>query len=144
MPPSSVRIRRAQTSRELVERGALSVGVAVVTAVLVRTVAGTVVAVPPSFQPLAWSSVVAVTVVAGAGATLAYALVDRFTERTVRNFLALAAAVFVLMAVPLVTTVPALPGATPALVALLFVLHVVVAVGIVVPLVRGRVALSLP
>lgn len=144
MPPSSVRIRHAHTSRELVERGALSVVGAVVAAVLVRAVAGAIIAVPSSFESLAWSSVVAVTVVAGVGATLAYGLVDRFTERVVRNFLALAAVVFVVTTAPLVTTAPALPGSTPTLVAVLFVLHVVVAVGIVVPLVRGRVALALP
>ncbi len=74
---------------------------ALASVVLLRLVAGFLFAVDPAFLPLQWTPIVATTVVAGVGATVAYALVDRFTDRPIRTFTALAATVLVLSLLPL-------------------------------------------
>ncbi|MFW6317378.1 MAG: hypothetical protein ACOC06_02795, partial [Halorubrum sp.] len=65
--------------------------------------------------------------VAGVGAAVTYALVDRLTARPVRNFVAIAAAVFAVMLVPVVVVAPAM-GVSPIGQALLVAYHLLVAV----------------
>jgi hypothetical protein len=78
------------------------------------------------------------TVVAGVGAAVAYAALDRLTARPVRNFLMLGGLVFVGMMLPVILFAPTL-GVTSVGQVVLAVLHAVVAVplvGFVVGVVR--------
>jgi hypothetical protein len=123
----------AGSSGELARRTAGGVLVAVVAALLVRTL---VVAVDLSLgaggpaSPFGTLPIVSSAVVAGAGAAVAYAVVARLTARPVRNFLAISAAVFVVMLVPVFAAAPAM-GLTAVGQAALVALHVAVAVPLV-------------
>jgi hypothetical protein len=123
----------AEDGRDLARRTAGGVLVAVVAALLVRTL---VVALGLPFgaggpaSPFGTMPIVMSAVVAGAGAALAYAALVRLTERPVRNFTLLAAVVFAGMLVPVFAVAPAM-GITLVGQATLVVLHAVVAVPLV-------------
>jgi hypothetical protein len=123
----------AKDGRALARRTAGGVLVAVVVALVVRTLAGAV-GVPlgaggPT-SPFGTLPIVLSTVVSGTGAALAYAALVRLTERPVRNFTVLAAVVFAGMLVPVIFVAPAM-GLTLFGQATLVVLHAVVAVPLV-------------
>jgi len=69
-------------------------------------------------------------VFAGVGAAVAYATLIRFTDRPVRNFSILSAAVFAVMLVPVFAAAPAL-GLTVVGQGALVLIHVAVAVPLV-------------
>lgn len=122
-----------ETAGDLARQTTLGVLVAVVLALFVRGLAlGLGVDLGPTgvTSPFALVPLVMTTVVAGAGAAVAYAALDRLTARPVRNFLTLAVLVFVGMMLPVVVFAPTL-GVTPAGQVVLAVLHAVVAVPLV-------------
>ncbi|SFR61057.1 DUF6069 family protein [Halogeometricum limi] len=81
-------------------------------------------------SPFATAPILGSTVVAGIGAAVAYAVLDRATARPARNFVVLAAGVFAAMMVPVLTFAPEL-GVTPAGQLVLTAFHVFVAVPLV-------------
>jgi hypothetical protein len=125
-------------TRAVLRRGIVALLVGVLAVGVTRAIAGLIVTVPPGFGPAQWGATLGVTAFAAVIATLVYAVLDRFTARPDRNFLVVAVAVSLLMLVPVATVAPSIPGATTGLLGVLVALHVVAAVGISVPLVRGR------
>ena len=117
----------------LARRTALGVAVAVLAVLvaqgLVASRALDVGAAGPT-SPFTAGPLVGATVAAGAGAAVVYAGLARFTDRPVRNFLAAAGAVFVLLLVPVVAFAPSI-GVTPVGQAVLVVHHLLVAIPIV-------------
>lgn len=133
MAPTAARFPPPETARELTQRATIATVVAVAAVLLVQAVvnaAGLAIGSPGPMSPFAPPALVGTTVVAGAAATVAYAGLVRFTERPVRNFLALSSVVFVLQLVPVVVFAPTL-GVTATGQAVLVVYHVLVAVPIV-------------
>ncbi|MBX0294442.1 DUF6069 family protein [Haloarcula nitratireducens] len=123
----------AQSGGELARRTALGVLVAVVAALLVNGLVGALglsLGVTGPASPFTAGPILGNVVVAGVGAAVAYAALVRLTERPVRNFAALAAAVFALMLVPVFAVAPAM-GVSGVGQAVLVALHVVVAVPLV-------------
>ncbi len=109
---------------------------AAVNAVL-RAVAVAVLDIPqPGFHPLALGPVLTSSVVGAIGAGLVFALLVRFVRRPVRVFRLLAAVVFVLSLSGPLSLLGRFPGADGATVAVLALMHVVVA-AISVALVSG-------
>jgi hypothetical protein len=128
--------RREFVPRERLLRAGLAATAAALLAVLVaRLLVGALYVIDPSLGPFQWLPLVASTVVAGVGATLVYAALDRYTARPGRNFLAVSAVVFVGMLVPVLTVAPSL-GVAGDLQAVLVALHAAVAVPIVAVLYR--------
>lgn len=133
MTPVSVRTAAPTNAAELARRTAAGVLVAVVGLLVANglvTLADFDVGPTGPENPFAATPLVASTVVAGAGAAVAYAVLDRVTDRPVRNFVALAAAVFAVMLVPVLVFSPSL-DVTPVGQAVLVVFHAVAAVPIV-------------
>jgi|GEM_PF-1011760 putative Mn2+ efflux pump MntP len=130
-----------ETAGDLAQQTTLGVLIAVVLALFVRTLAlGVGVDLGPTgvSSPFALTPLVMTTVVAGVGAAVAYAALDRLTARPVRNFLMLGGLVFVGMMLPVILFAPTL-GVTSVGQVVLAVLHAVVAVplvGFVVGVVR--------
>jgi len=81
-------------------------------------------------SPFGAVPIVMSTVVSGVGAAVAYAVVVRFTDRPVRNFSVISAAVFVVMLVPVFAVAPAL-GLTAVGQGALVLIHAAVAVPLV-------------
>ncbi|MDT3436084.1 DUF6069 family protein [Haloarcula sp. 1CSR25-25] len=122
-----------ETAGSLARQTTLGVLVAVVLALFVRGLAlGSGVSLGPTgaSSPFAVVPLVMSTMVAGAGAAVAYAVLDRLTARPVRNFLLLGGLVFVGMMLPVVLFAPTL-GVTLIGQLVLIVLHAVVAVPLV-------------
>jgi hypothetical protein len=122
-----------RTAVDLTRRTTLGVLVAVVALLLVRGLVDALavdIGAAGPMSPFALTPLVSSTVVAGAGAAVAYAALDRLTERPVRNFVALAVVVFLGMLVPVVVVSPTL-GVTAAGQVVLVVFHLVVAVPLV-------------
>ena len=122
-----------ETAGSLARQTTLGVLVAVVLALFVRGLAlGSGVDLGPTgaSSPFAVVPLVMTTMVAGAGAAVAYAALDRLTARPVRNFLLLGGLVFVGMMLPVVLFAPTL-GVTPVGQVVLAVLHAVVAAPLV-------------
>lgn len=122
------------TAGELARRATLGTVVAIVAALLVRGIA---LAVSPDIgagitapSPFDVTSIVGFTIFSGLAAGVAYAALIRLTDRPVRNFVVAAVAFFVVMMGPLLTAAPAQGVSTVGL-AVLFVMHVVVAVPLV-------------
>ena len=122
------------TAGQLARRATLGTFVAVLAALLVRSIA---LAFDPDLgvavtgqTPFAVGPILGVTIFSGLGAGILYAMLVRLTERPVRNFVIAAAAVFVFMMGPLLTVAPT-QGVTTVGLAVLFVLHVAVAVPLV-------------
>jgi len=123
-------------SRELAKRGAI----AVVLSVVVNLVVLQAVLVPElvqQFEPLNVAPVALFSALGAVGATVAYAVVDKFSETPDRTFTRVAVVVLLLSFVPDVLLLQAEPTATVPAVVVLMVMHVVVAVACVVSL-TGR------
>lgn len=121
------------TAGDLTRRTTLGVLIAVVALLLVRGIAtglGANLGVTGPQTPFGLVPMVSVTLVSAIGAAIAYAALSRLTERPVRNFVVLAAVVFVGMMVPVVTVAPAI-GVTAVGQAVLVIFHAVVAVPLV-------------
>jgi len=118
------------------------VGSVIATSV-VRLLAVAVLDVPPDFLPLAGPGpVIFFTAVASIGAVIVYAIVRRLALRPAFAFRVIAAVVLVLSVMPDLWLLSdgaedAFPGATPAAVMVLILLHVVAAAVVVVGLTRG-------
>ena len=123
------------TGRDLAGRGFVAILTAIVAVAVGRGVAGALLGVPNGFQPLSWSALVGVATMAGVGASLAFTVLARLTDRPERWFLVLTGTVLALSFVPLAAVGPTIPGATSALLAMLAAMHVAVAVGATAPLV---------
>ena len=80
-----------------------------------------------AMSPFSAGASVGSAIAAGVGAALTYAAVSRFTARPARNFVAIAAAVSLVMLVPVVAVAPAM-GVTPIGQGLLVLYHLLVAV----------------
>jgi hypothetical protein len=121
----------ARSGIELARRATLGTTVAIVAALLVRGIVLALdadVGLPTVGQsPFAVGPIVAFSFVAGVGATVVYAALVRLTERPVRNFGIAAAVVFALLLLPMATV----QGVTTTGLAVLFILHVVVAAALV-------------
>ena len=133
MATMSSRYPVASNGPELARRTAGGVLVGVVAALVVAGLVGVLgldVGVSGPMSPFGAVPIVMSTVVAGAGAAVAYAALARLTDRPVRNFVALSAAVFVLMLVPVFAVAPSL-GLTAIGQGALVLLHL----GVAVPLV---------
>jgi len=133
MATVSTRYPVATTGGELARRTAGGVLVGVVSALLVTALVSalgleTGASAPQS--PFGAVPIVTSTVVSGAGAAVAYAAMARVTDRPVRNFAMLSAAVFVVMLVPIFAAAPSL-GLTAVGQLALVVLHAAVAVPLV-------------
>lgn len=133
MSTLSVRYPVATSSGELARRTAGGVLVGVLAALVVSGIVGTLglnLGVSGAQSPFGATPIVMSTVVAGVGAAFAYAGLVRFTDRPVRNFSILSAAVFVVMLLPVVAVAPAL-GLTAVGQGALVLIHVAVAVPLV-------------
>jgi len=91
--------------------GARAVLVADVVNVVIAFVAITA-GVAPNLDPLSYGPVLLFTTLGVAGATVVYALLDRFVANADRTFTLLAAGVLVLSWIPDALFVPAMPGGT--------------------------------
>ncbi|MDS0284190.1 DUF6069 family protein [Haloarcula onubensis] len=123
----------ATSGGELARRTAGGVLVGVLAALVVSGMAtslGLDLGVTGAQSPFGAIPIVTSTVVAGVGAAVAYAAIVRFTDRPVRNFSALSAAVFVVMLVPVFVIAPSL-GLTTVGQGALVVMHVAVAAPLV-------------
>jgi len=123
----------ATTGGELARRTAGGVLVGAVAALAVSaivTVLGLDVGVSGAQSPFGAVPIVTSTVVSGVGAAVAYAALVRVTDRPVRNFSVLSAAVFVVMLVPVLAIAPSL-GLTVVGQGALVLSHVAVAVPLV-------------
>jgi peptidoglycan/LPS O-acetylase OafA/YrhL len=140
METNESRYPRPETGGALARRTALGVLVAVVAVLLAQAVVDALaidVGAPETMSPFAAGPLVGTTVVAGIGAAVAYAAMVRFTERPVRNFLAVSVGVFAFMLVPVALFTPEM-GITPAGQGVLVLYHVLVAVPLV-SLVAGAI-----
>jgi len=119
--------------------GAITVALAVVVNVLIRTVAVSVLGIGEGFEPLGVGPTVFFTVVGVAGAVVVFGLILRFARRPIRLFRRVALAVLLVSLVPdvLMLFSGSMPGATVAGVLTLIVEHVAswaVAVGVLTTL----------
>ncbi|MDZ7689039.1 MAG: DUF6069 family protein [Halobacteriales archaeon] len=123
-------------TRELAKRGAIAVVLSVVVnlVVLQAVLVGDLV---QQFEPLNVGPVALFSALGAVGATVAYAVVDRFSETPDRTFVVVAVVVLVLSFVPDIFLLQAEPAATVPAVVVLMVMHVVVAVASVASL-TGR------
>ncbi|MFD1513868.1 DUF6069 family protein [Halomarina rubra] len=128
--------RSVPSGRDLASRGVAAILFAIVAVALGRGVAGALLGVPDGFDPLSWPSLVGVATLAGVCGSVAFTVLARTTARPERWFVRVAVAVLVLSFVPLAVVGPTIPGATTELLAVLGAMHVAVAVGVTVPLVR--------
>ena len=124
------------TSRDLAGRGFVAILFAILAVAIGRGVAGALLGIPDGFRPLSWSVLVGVATLAGVGASLAFTVLARLTDRPERWFLLAAGTVLVLSFVPLAVVGPTIPDVTTALLAVLAAMHGAVAVGVTVALVR--------
>lgn len=120
-------------TKELAKRG----GIAVVLSVVANLVLLQAVLVPElvqQFEPLNVGPVAIFSVLGAVGATIAYAVVDRLSETPDRAFVTLAAVVLVLSFIPDILVLQSDPAATVPAVAVLMLMHVVVAIASVTSL----------
>lgn len=132
MAQSTVRYPVPETSSALARRTATGVLLATVSVLLAQAIVDTLgidVGVTGSMTPFAAGPLIGASVVAGIGAAIAYAAVVRFTAQPVRNFVVLAAGVFVFMLVPVFVVPP--EGITTAGQGILVLYHALVAVPLV-------------
>jgi drug/metabolite transporter (DMT)-like permease len=111
---------------ELVKRGGIALLLSLLANGLIVWAVTTTDAVAP-YEPLAYPPVFLLTAAGAVGATVAYALVDRWSDRPDRTFAIVVVVVLLLSFVPDVTVAPTLPGATTAGIAVLMAMHVTVA-----------------
>jgi hypothetical protein len=114
----------------LVKYGLLTVLVAIAATALVRAVTLALVGAPADFIPfpLGWGPVIASTALGAVGATVAYGVVTRVSQRPNRTFTIVAAVVLVLSFVPMLTLPPEFADAIAPVMPALLGMHVVVAV----------------
>lgn len=120
-------------TKELAKRG----GIAVVLSVVANLVLLQAVLVPElvqQFEPLNVGPVAIFSVLGAVGATIAYAVVDRLSETPDRAFVTVAAVVLVLSFIPDLLVLRSDPAATVPAVAVLMLMHVVVAIASVTSL----------
>jgi peptidoglycan/LPS O-acetylase OafA/YrhL len=117
-------------------RAALTVGSVLLANLVVRGVGSVAVPELADFDPLGWGPVIATSVVVGLGAVVAVAVLKRLTASADRAFLALAVVGLALSLVPVFVFAPTLPGVTPAIQAVMVVMHLVTAAAAVVALRR--------
>ncbi len=126
----------AVETKELAKRG----GIAVVLSVVANLVVLQAVLAPElvqGFEPLNVGPVALFSVLGAVGATVSYGVVDRFSEAPDRTFVVVAVVVLLLSFVPDVLMLQSDPAATAPAVAVLMVMHVVVAAACVASL-TGR------
>ena len=132
MAQSTIRYPVPETSSGLARRTAVGVLLAVVSVLVAQALVDALsidVGVTGSMSPFAAGPLISASVVAGIGAAVAYAAVVKFTAQPVRNFLALAAGVFVFMLLPVFAAPP--EGITTVGQGILVVYHALVAVPLV-------------
>ncbi|QLG61638.1 DUF6069 family protein [Halorarum salinum] len=112
--------------RSLPVRGALAVVLSLAVNGLVVWAVTATGAVRP-FEPLNYQPVFLLTAAGAAGATLAYALVRRVSDRPRRTFAVVVVVALLLSFVPDVAWLPGDPGATTAGIAVLMLMHVTTA-----------------
>ena len=121
----------------LLIRGALATLTAVVANVLVMLAARAVLDIPEEFMQLTAPNVIGLTVIGGALATGAYAIVAKRSERPRRTYIRVALIALLVSFLPdLALAYSDMPGVTWTGVAVLMVLHVVAA-AILVPVLVG-------
>jgi hypothetical protein len=121
------------SGRDLARRTGLGTGVAVIAVLAAQAVVDALaleVGASGPMSPFTAGPLVSATVAAGAGAAVVYALLVRFTDTPVRNFVGAAGVAFVLQLLPVFLFAPSL-GVTPVGQAVLVVHHAVVAIPIV-------------
>lgn len=123
--------------------GVLTVAVAVVVNVVIRTVAVSVFGIGEGFQPLGVGPTVFFTVVGVTGAVVVFGLMLRFVRRPVRLFRRVALAVLLVSLVPdlLLLVTNSIPGTTVAGVGTLMLEHIAtwaVAVGMLTSFVKEK------
>ena len=122
-----------ETGGALARRTTLGVVVAIVALLVTQaavTALGIDIGASGSMSPFAAGPLVVTTIVSGVGAAVVYAVLVKLTDRSARNFLAVAVGVFVLMLIPVAVVSPSM-GITTAGQAILVVYHVLVAVPLV-------------
>lgn len=117
----------------LARRGLSAAAVALAAVAVVRLVGVALLPDLAALDPFGWGPIVVVALVAALGATAVYAVVGR-REGGERLFVALAALVFLASLAPVAFGAATIPGMTDVGLVLLAVMHLVAAVGIVVPL----------
>lgn len=132
---SAAPVESGRRTRGLWVRGALAV-VLSVAANAALVVAASAAGIAPGFRALTLPPVVTLSAVGAVGAVLAYLVVRRVSDRPDRTFRLLAAAVLVLSFLPDVGLLVADEAATVPGVAVLMLMHVVVA-GVCVALLTG-------
>lgn len=133
MEQTNVRFTVPKTGTTLARRTAAGVGVAIVALLITQALVdavGVELGASGPMSPFAAAPLIGTTIVAGVGAAIAYAVLVKFTNRPVRNFVAVAVVVFAVMLVPVVLFTPSM-GITPAGQGLLVLYHLLVAVPLV-------------
>lgn len=134
---STVTETESQSGRALVRRGLLAVVLSVVANAVVLVAARTL-DLAPGFRAFEWPPVVFLTVAGAVGAVVVYWLVSRWSATPDRTFTLVAGAVLLVSFVPDLLLLSADEAATVPGVAVLMLMHVVVA-AICVGLLTGRV-----
>lgn len=127
--PETVRVSRNQLAR----RGLSATAVALAAVAIVRVVGVALAPDLAALDPFGWGPIVVVTLVSAVAGTVVYALVSR-RENGDQLFVALAALVFLASLVPVAFGAATIPGMTTLGLVLLAVMHLVAAIGIVLPL----------
>jgi hypothetical protein len=134
MATTTSRYTLPSNGSDLARRTALGTLTAVLAVLLARALVGAA-----GLDPFATVTLVTSSVVAGAGAAVAYAALARYTDCPVRNFGVVAAVVFAAMLLPVFLVAPSL-GVSATGQAVLVVLHALVA-GPIVAFVVGAARL---
>jgi hypothetical protein len=131
MPPMATAVDTESPTRvgmnRFVKDGLLTVLVAVIANALVRVVALSFIAVPAGFFLLEWGPVIASSAVGAVGATAVYSVITRVSHRPNRTFTVVAAVVLLSFGT-FVGPAPPLVSAPAPILAVLAMMHVVVAV----------------
>lgn len=133
MDQTNARFPVAKTAGALSRRTAVGVGVAIVALLVTQALVdavGVELGASGPMSPFASAPLVGATIVAGVGATIAYAATVKLTNRPVRNFVVISGGAFAVMLVPVVLVTPSM-GMTPAGQGLLVLYHLLVAVPLV-------------
>lgn len=133
MPPMATTVETQPTRvgvNRLAKYGLLTVFVAVAATALIRMVALALVNAPADFVPLplGWGPAIASSALGAVGATVAYGVITRVSQRPNRTFTVVATVVLVLSFVPMLTLPPTVADALAPVMPALAVMHVTVAV----------------
>lgn len=116
----------ASASPDLIRRGAVATGLALVVNAFVVFATTSTGAVEP-FQPLGYPRVLFLTALGTVGATAVYSLIRQRRARPERDFAVVVVVVLLASFVPDLTFVPTLPGATTPAITVLMAMHVTTA-----------------